>query len=73
MHKSVLGPEHPHTLNSMMNLARAYLGQEKYKEAEKLQMEILAIQPTLQIEKEKMTGDESIIQLIYVAESNFCA
>ena len=41
--KKVLGPEHPHTLNSMMNPARTYSAQDKYEEAEKLQIEILAI------------------------------
>ena len=51
VHKKVLGPEHPHTLNSMMDLARTYSAQEKYEEAEKLQMEFQAILQTLKIEE----------------------
>ena len=52
LQRKVLGPQNPPTLKSMMNIARTYSAQEKYEEAEKLQMEIQAIQQTLQVEEE---------------------
>ena len=39
----VLGKEHPHTLMSMNEVARALSEQGKYAEAEKMHREILAL------------------------------
>ncbi|KAF5854931.1 hypothetical protein ETB97_010614, partial [Aspergillus alliaceus] len=39
--KKVLGPEHPHTLTSMTNLASTYWNQGRWKEAEELQMQAM--------------------------------
>jgi hypothetical protein len=39
--KRVMGPEHPHTLNSMSNLAAAYGNQGRLMEAEKLEVQVI--------------------------------
>jgi tetratricopeptide (TPR) repeat protein len=42
--RRVLGPEHPHTLASMGDLAKCFAGQGRYAEAEKLLRETREIQ-----------------------------
>ncbi|KAB8234347.1 purine and uridine phosphorylase [Aspergillus alliaceus] len=42
--KQVLGPEHPHTLTSMANLALTYWDQGRWKEAEELQVQAMETQ-----------------------------
>jgi tetratricopeptide repeat protein len=39
--KTVLGPEHPHTLTSMDNLASTYRRHGRWTEAEKLQVQVM--------------------------------
>ena len=39
--KRVLGQEHPDTLTSMANLASTYCDQERWKEAEELQVQVM--------------------------------
>src|SRR5690606_27738361 len=39
--KTVLGPEHVHTLNSMHNLAFSYFKQCKYKKAEQIYVQVV--------------------------------
>ena len=41
MRKKVLGAEHPHTLQSMANLASTYFDQGNLKEAEQLEVQVL--------------------------------
>ena len=41
--RRVLGPEHPHTLNTMGNLACALTGQGKHAEAEQMERELLDV------------------------------
>jgi hypothetical protein len=42
--RRVLGPEHPHTLTTMSNLATSLQGQGKHAEAEQMQRELLDMQ-----------------------------
>lgn len=39
--KRILGPEHPDTLTSIVNLAATYKNQRKWKEAEELQVQLM--------------------------------
>ena len=39
--KKVLGPDHPHTLNSMANLAKTYWAQGRWGEVEELNVQVM--------------------------------
>ena len=41
LRKKLLGPEHPHTLMSMGNLAITYSNQGKWNEAEQLELQVM--------------------------------
>ncbi|KAE8397202.1 purine and uridine phosphorylase [Aspergillus pseudonomiae] len=43
LYKEVLGPEHPHTLTSMANLASTYRDQGQLKEAEELELQVIEL------------------------------
>jgi tetratricopeptide (TPR) repeat protein len=45
VNREVLGPEHPHTRDSMVHLAEVYAAEERYPEAEKLFKDALAEVP----------------------------
>ena len=45
--KRVLGPEHPHTLTSMNNLATIYQHQGRWTEAEKLLVQVMETRKTV--------------------------
>ncbi|THC88361.1 hypothetical protein EYZ11_012192 [Aspergillus tanneri] len=43
LYKQVLGPEHPHTLASMANLASTYSNQGRWKEAEEMEVQVVKL------------------------------
>ena len=47
LHRKVLGPEHPDTLTSMVNLAATFSNQGKYEEAEELELKVLGVHKKL--------------------------
>ena len=49
--RTVLGEEHPDTLTSMANLATAYLNQERWKEAEELELPVMEV-------RQRVLGEE---------------
>jgi hypothetical protein len=51
MRRTVLGAEHPNTLGSMGNLASIYSSQEKWSEAENLEVQVLDMSKKIHQEK----------------------
>ena len=63
MIKKVLGEEHPDTLLSMANLAGMYLRQEKWTDAEQLEVQVLDV-------RKKVFGAEHPDTLTSMAKSS---
>jgi tetratricopeptide (TPR) repeat protein len=70
--KRVLGPDHPHTLSAMTDLALAYQGQHRYEEAERLDSEILGIQKrVLGPERGEVLWTMNNLALAYQSEGRY--
>jgi hypothetical protein len=63
----VSGPEHPYTLTSMNNIARALSGQGNYREAEQLHRQVLKLR-TKVLGPEHPDTMRSVYSLAYVLQ-----
>ncbi|PGH28906.1 hypothetical protein GX50_08357 [[Emmonsia] crescens] len=69
MSKQILGPEHPDTLCRMSNLVSIYHGQEQWKEAEELGVQVMKMTKQILGPEDPDTVD-NMIKLITILESS---